>query len=64
MAKIVDSEVDSQVISQSYSFWQNIFLGILLGAVYWGLMSIINKYTNLISLSSILSRVHAKPRAI
>ena len=40
MAKIIQSDIESQTVSTSYSLLQIIIMGMLLGVVYWGLTSL------------------------
>jgi hypothetical protein len=44
MAKVINSDVDSQIISPNYSFWKVIFTGALLGLLFCLLSMAIKKY--------------------
>jgi hypothetical protein len=44
MAEIIDSDIESQTISPSYSLWRIIVLGVLSGLLFWVLTIAINQY--------------------
>ena len=44
MAKIINSEVESQVLSSTYYLWRVILIGIFLGLLYWLFTVFIEKY--------------------
>lgn len=44
MAKIIKSEVESRVLSMSYSLWQVILIGVSSGLLYWFFTVSIGKY--------------------
>jgi len=51
MAKVIKSDVESQTISTSYSLWQNALVGVLLGIIYWFLMTLIGYYIKSTNIS-------------
>lgn len=46
MAKIIDSNIESRTINNSYSLWKNALVGVVCGLVFWSLMTLVGHYNN------------------
>lgn len=44
MAKIIKSDVESQIINNSYSVWKVILIGALMGLAFWVITVLIDKF--------------------
>lgn len=44
MAKIIKSDVESQIINNSYSVWKVILIGALMGLAFWVITALIDKF--------------------
>ena len=62
MAKIIRSDVDSQLFSAFYPFWRIVITGVVTGLVFWGSTEIINNLT--IWLSGLLSLIFSTFRSL
>lgn len=46
MAKIIESNIESRTVNSYYSIWQIVLIGVVLGFLFWGLTSLIGRFTN------------------
>ncbi|MFZ2125665.1 MAG: hypothetical protein WA087_01850 [Candidatus Saccharimonadales bacterium] len=57
MAKIIKSDVDSQLFSAFYPFWRIAIVGLVIGLVFWGTAELIDGYTDSISLAGNIATI-------
>jgi hypothetical protein len=57
MAKIVKSDIDSQVFTAFYPFWRIVIIGAVTGALFWGVTLAMDNYTNSISLAGNIATI-------
>ncbi len=57
MANIIDSSVNSISASKAYSIWRIVFIGIILGFVYWALTWFILRYNGSINIASNIATI-------
>lgn len=57
MAKIIDSDIDSQPVSKSDPVWQVVLVGIILGVLYWWSTSFLLKFVHLIGLAGDIATI-------
>lgn len=59
MAKIIKSDIDSQIFSTFYPFWRIAIVGLVTGLVFWAATLLINNYTDSISLAGNIATIVA-----
>jgi len=57
MARFVKWETESPAISASYSLWRIALVGAVMGAIYWGLTALLNRFINSISISGDIATI-------
>jgi hypothetical protein len=57
MAKIVKSDVDSQLFTAFYPFWRIVIIGAITGIVFWVVSGLINNYASSISLAGNIATI-------
>jgi Na+-driven multidrug efflux pump len=57
VAKIIDSDIDSQSVSKSDPIWQIVLVGIILGVLYWWLTAFLLNFVNLIGVAGDIATI-------
>jgi hypothetical protein len=57
VAKVIDSYIDSRLVSRSNPVWQIVLIGIVLGILYSGLTAALLKYTSLIGVAGDIATI-------
>lgn len=57
IAKIIDSNIESQPVNNSYAVWRIASVGVILGILYWCLTAAMSRYTSSINIAGDISSI-------
>ena len=57
MAKVIDSRIESKIVSDYFPLIQIVVVGLILGLLFWGLNAVIGRFTSSLTMSGDIATI-------